>query len=206
MHQFVIWWLFSLSGVVHASVQTCYFPDKTVAAADVPCNGASSTSACCNFNDVCLDNGLCLQSEGPALMSRGSCTDSTWSSNQCPQFCQDGPLSPDHILRSGYPANTDSSYLELRASRISSHKQQILLRRRLCHKCIMQRQHSWQLRTFLCCCGQCHLQPKRWLNWPQYHDFYHYCPFGHEHKTRNWRWSRSSLGVCTIHRHWPITY
>lgn len=86
----------------------CYFPDGSIASNDTPCNSAAtknSVSACCGHSDICLDNALCLpQHESPALV-RGSCTDETWQSPMCAQYCSDSncplfSIAPDLVLES----------------------------------------------------------------------------------------------------------
>lgn len=72
--------------------QACYFPDGSVSTRDTPCRALSfgQASPCCRTTDVCLDNDLCLAQSDTEAVSRGSCTDSTWQSAECPQYCQDG--------------------------------------------------------------------------------------------------------------------
>ena len=71
--------------------QQCYFPDGSKSP-DTLCRPQSSgqASVCCGNADVCLDNSLCLAQRGYGAISRGSCTDPTWQSDGCPQYCQDG--------------------------------------------------------------------------------------------------------------------
>ena len=77
-----------------ANVQTCYFPDGSKATSDTPCQESSSASdgasACCNSADACLESHLCLEQSGGPVISRGSCTDQTWRSQECSQYCADG--------------------------------------------------------------------------------------------------------------------
>ena len=70
------------------SAQTCYYPDGSVAAGNRPCNTTTTYSACCSTVDYCLTNGLCFDAGGNNHISRESCTDRSWESNDCPQFCQ----------------------------------------------------------------------------------------------------------------------
>lgn len=77
------------------SAEACYYPDGSVAALDTPCHSSSTgggASACCTYPDICLDNKLCLAQGGvsdAAVISRGSCTDQTWKSSGCSQYCAD---------------------------------------------------------------------------------------------------------------------
>jgi hypothetical protein len=64
---------------------TCYYPDKSIASNDLPCTN-STVSACCASDSYCLDNGLCITD---MVLNRGSCTDQTWKSAECAQYCQD---------------------------------------------------------------------------------------------------------------------
>ena len=67
-----------------ALAQKCYAPNGDA------CNPTSSNqvSACCAPPDTCLSNGLCLGAD--MTPSRGSCTDRTWKSTGCAQWCSDG--------------------------------------------------------------------------------------------------------------------
>lgn len=78
-----------------SGTQTCYFPDGSEAIDDKPCQSPSindGASACCNTRDVCLENHLCLAQTGGPMISRGSCTDETWQSPLCSQYCADGNI------------------------------------------------------------------------------------------------------------------
>ena len=77
---------------ITVGAQKCYFPDGTEVNDDTPCRPQSSdqTSVCCGESDVCLGNSLCLIQTGYGAIARGSCTDPTWQSDDCPQYCQDG--------------------------------------------------------------------------------------------------------------------
>ena len=85
--------VYSLGIVIMTNAQTCYYPDGSVVARDTPCHSPSigdGASACCDSGDICLDNNLCLSQGGAELISRGSCTDHTWQSPECSQYCSDG--------------------------------------------------------------------------------------------------------------------
>ena len=78
--------------VTMTAAQTCYYPDGSVSERDTPCRATSQgqASECCAWLDVCLDNSLCLAQDGGEVISRGTCTDRSWQSDQCPKYCQDG--------------------------------------------------------------------------------------------------------------------
>lgn len=73
--------------------QTCYFPDGTIALEDLPCNSSALASTCCGRSYACLSNNICeatsetVKKPGSAIFVRGSCTDSSWTSDSCPTFC-----------------------------------------------------------------------------------------------------------------------
>jgi hypothetical protein len=70
----------------------CYFPDGSESS-DIACS-TTETSACCGRGSACLSNGLCMHTKynGAAepqgsWYGRGSCTDLSWKSEKCPQYC-----------------------------------------------------------------------------------------------------------------------
>ena len=74
-----------------ASNTTCYFPDGLESRGS-PCNPTADVSACCGPGFVCLGNGLCTPGPNDRRtydykFYRSSCTDSTWKSSACPNFC-----------------------------------------------------------------------------------------------------------------------
>ena len=77
-----------------ANGQTCYFPDGSKATSHTPCQDLSPSSdgasACCDSADACLESHLCLEQSGGPMISRGSCTDQTWQSQECSRYCADG--------------------------------------------------------------------------------------------------------------------
>lgn len=76
-----------------AQLQKCYYPDGTYDPTLAPCKSAQEHSACCGADtSLCLDNGLCFKEESTwgNRLSRGGCTDKTWKSGACPQYCADG--------------------------------------------------------------------------------------------------------------------
>lgn len=70
-----------------AAAQTCYYPDGLTVSQDIPCNTDASASSCCPSDSFCMDNGLCF---GGGVVSRASCTDQSWESEQCADYCKTG--------------------------------------------------------------------------------------------------------------------
>lgn len=64
----------------------CYLPDGDLVQEDTPCSSDEEVSPCCGEESVCVANGLCLKTK-PKFLYRGTCTDHTWNSPSCPQFC-----------------------------------------------------------------------------------------------------------------------
>ncbi|KAF7187270.1 hypothetical protein HII31_11358 [Pseudocercospora fuligena] len=89
--------VFCLSLTLVHGQQKCYYPDGTLSMTDSPCNSTAEFSACCRSSAYCLSNGLCLDN---GILNRESCTDKSWTSNSCPQYCKSGdsnrasPLMP----------------------------------------------------------------------------------------------------------------
>ena len=81
-----------LRSLVTAS--TCFYPSGAEASQDFVCNPLAKTSFCCGLGYACLGNKLCVRTaeatdNNPALFNRGSCTDQTFESPDCPQFCNE---------------------------------------------------------------------------------------------------------------------
>jgi hypothetical protein len=73
-----------------AEAPLCFYPDGSQAQSDHACHLTSEFSFCCAIGDNCLDNKLCVtKSDDPQPYNRGSCTDKTWNSPECPRFCLD---------------------------------------------------------------------------------------------------------------------
>jgi hypothetical protein len=73
-------------------VATCYNPDGSTTMEDVPCSSGHQSS-CCHPGWACLSNGLCRNLNAPndtVGYVRGSCTDQSWRSGYCPNFCIHG--------------------------------------------------------------------------------------------------------------------
>ena len=66
---------------------SCYFPDGTYVAADRPCiDNGTQGGFCCGPGYTCLSDKVCYQAS-TSRYARGSCTDETFRSPSCPQFC-----------------------------------------------------------------------------------------------------------------------
>lgn len=87
--------------VTTAALLNCYYPDGTTTApGHTPCNTTISASACCAPEDSCSTSGLCLGRTG--FSYRGSCTDKTWASGNCPSECQKGKDTRKSLTEGNY--------------------------------------------------------------------------------------------------------
>ncbi|EME87833.1 uncharacterized protein MYCFIDRAFT_209624 [Pseudocercospora fijiensis CIRAD86] len=77
--------VFCLSIRLISGQPKCYYPDGTLSTTDSPCNNSAEFSACCKSSAYCLSNGLCLEN---GILNRESCTDQSWTSSSCPQYCK----------------------------------------------------------------------------------------------------------------------
>ncbi|KAI9854921.1 MAG: hypothetical protein M1824_006490 [Vezdaea acicularis] len=74
------------------AAKNCFLPNGALRGDDSPCDPNAEDSPCCwqSLGYECLDNGLCV-GNGTANVSpqiiRGTCTDPTWKSPKCPQYC-----------------------------------------------------------------------------------------------------------------------
>lgn len=96
--------------------QECYWPDGSIATQATPCNVEATNSHCCGVGDTCLSNGYCLQNTGiyANRLSRAGCTDYSWASQQCPQFCQDGNCSA--LMNKVFMSPTQNRSLSIRVN------------------------------------------------------------------------------------------
>lgn len=71
----------------------CYYPNGDLND-DLACNPSAAVSVCCQRNWTCLSNSVCglTNSTGSTNYGRHSCTDKSWNSLACPQFCLSGSL------------------------------------------------------------------------------------------------------------------
>lgn len=88
------WYFLIAPPLCEASGSQCFSLDGTITT-DQPCDPTQSESFCCGIGWACLENKICAPTPNvPNYLSappaRGSCTDSSWSASQCPNFCVDG--------------------------------------------------------------------------------------------------------------------
>ena len=83
----------SASSAGPGPVLPCYEPNGTVmdSLEWQACDQDAGHSQCCNVGLHCTDGGLCASIDAEALviifLSRGGCTDPSWTSNACPPIC-----------------------------------------------------------------------------------------------------------------------
>ncbi|KAK8242632.1 hypothetical protein IWZ00DRAFT_556129 [Phyllosticta capitalensis] len=78
---------------------TCWYPDGSTVTTDAPCNTTAAANgdatACCGAEALCMANGLCYDW---GILSRGSCTDSSWGEG-CAQYCTTrSPTTGERVL------------------------------------------------------------------------------------------------------------
>jgi hypothetical protein len=87
-------WLILGSLVQVHGQQKCYFRSGQLDVNDIPCTNLTTLSdvdvPCCAPGRQCLENRICSNTTGDPDPSRGSCTDWSWQSGNCPQFCDSG--------------------------------------------------------------------------------------------------------------------
>ena len=75
---------------------TCYWQNSTlapddpysIAPDDTACFPDQDNSPCCGTGWTCLSDGVCyIEIDGGEYYYRGTCTDRTWDSQQCPGWC-----------------------------------------------------------------------------------------------------------------------
>ncbi|KAB5547142.1 hypothetical protein GE09DRAFT_1130082 [Coniochaeta sp. 2T2.1] len=97
----------------------CYYPNGDASPQDLPCNDDTDHSTCCGPGYACLSNNICVptglekQIPNAAKFVRGSCTDKTWRSGNCPNFCVNeahGDTLDGGIGMAKCPGNKDMYY------------------------------------------------------------------------------------------------
>lgn len=77
-----------LAHFIRVTSAACYQPDGTILQDDTACNPNAEQSYCCATGWSCLSDGICLINQsGSNFYYRGTCTDKSWDSQKCPQFC-----------------------------------------------------------------------------------------------------------------------
>jgi len=76
--------------------QSCYNPDGSLESGNRPCNPGVH-SPCCGTGWGCRADKVCECESGNGCargsLARGSCSDSTWKSPDCPSVCINGDVS-----------------------------------------------------------------------------------------------------------------
>lgn len=75
---------------------TCFNPDGSAEPYAVPCASEGESHCCSGASGICLSNGYCMDYLQPFAVWRGSCTDRTWGSANCPQVCTGMYNIPPH--------------------------------------------------------------------------------------------------------------
>jgi hypothetical protein len=90
----------------------CYYPSGGLAPG-LPCFPDRPNSQCCGFGWTCLSNGLCKT--GPSneknfksQFYRAGCTDQTWNSTSCAQFCRASKFTSTARTFSDHEGRSDS--------------------------------------------------------------------------------------------------
>ncbi|GME45757.1 hypothetical protein GTA08_BOTSDO09380 [Neofusicoccum parvum] len=76
------------------ATDTCYYPDGSVSDKDLPCSSSNGGAACCPQGWACMANGFCYL-DYKDYISRYTCTDQSWTSGGCPNYCLDGTCYSD---------------------------------------------------------------------------------------------------------------
>lgn len=70
---------------------TCFYPDGSIPSdyTYTPCGNAAVEPCCTSaFNGECVSGGLCKNDDDQYYI--GACTDQTWESSICPNYCKNG--------------------------------------------------------------------------------------------------------------------
>ena len=93
------------------SERRCYFPDGSIDTDGYVCNQTAAAngegSACCLHNDACYQTGTCFQ-DWSGVTYRQSCTDQSWKSPACPQYCTSAGVYTGTRLRLSGRSGADS--------------------------------------------------------------------------------------------------
>ena len=93
------------------SLQTCYASNGTILPDFGSCSSQIGDNVCCAAGQTCISNGLCATSDGHFYS--GGCTDETYRSMVCPNFCTSGTTTKRfeaELLMTKVQVRTTSSY------------------------------------------------------------------------------------------------
>ena len=85
---------FFLSGLLSLSHQTCFNQAGTAVPDDHSCSDTDEFSFCCGEGWNCLEDFVCIYNgtNDPGVaqgtLARGTCTDQSWQSPNCPHYCE----------------------------------------------------------------------------------------------------------------------
>lgn len=92
--QLFLWCVLVMPPLSEASGSQCWRPNHTLLAEyDHPCEPSHDESFCCGVGWTCAYDKICYPTSalGSNWLSftptRGSCTDISWTSSECPNFC-----------------------------------------------------------------------------------------------------------------------
>lgn len=88
--------LLSLLQLSPPTAAQCYYPNGAINTVDGAC---PNSDLCCPLGWQCLSNGLCQLPGSDPVLERHTCTDETWSSSECPNFCTYSEAGNEMILR-----------------------------------------------------------------------------------------------------------
>ena len=87
MLYFRVWGLLVILALSSHTNATCYTPRGAIAESDLPCDTTAAESVCCPVGSTCSANKVCMINDEPY---RGSCTDKSFNSPACTNFCSQG--------------------------------------------------------------------------------------------------------------------
>lgn len=83
--------------LVQRSLQQCYARSGGISPHDIPCTEFATDSdpavPCCEAGRKCTSNRMCVSTDVDTDLKRGTCTDESWNSPHCPQYCLKCKLS-----------------------------------------------------------------------------------------------------------------
>ncbi|KAF2724067.1 hypothetical protein K431DRAFT_344202 [Polychaeton citri CBS 116435] len=92
-----LWWqITAILCLASLGQSLCYYPNGTEASGFIPIDGDAEVSACCSPYDLFTNIGLCKSpfDGGNNWYWRNTCTDRSWNSSSCPQYCVDTDFDP----------------------------------------------------------------------------------------------------------------